>query len=137
MKFARPGSVGLHEVDVKALIDHIMTLMRFEAEERGIRLEQVMDEQLLPVLGDATQISQVLVNIIVNAFHAMPNGGHCRISAVQREAEGKPWVEITVKDSGVGITKEQLSHLFEPFYTTKSSGTGLGLADSIQDYAGS
>lgn len=139
MKFARPGSVGLHEVDVKALIDHIMTLMRFEAEERGIRLEQVMDEQLLPVLGDATQISQVLVNIIVNAFHAMPNGGHCQISAVPRETEGKPWVEISVKDSGVGITKEQLSHLFEPFYTTKSSGTGLGLAIAyriMQDHGG-
>ncbi|HEX6726908.1 MAG TPA: ATP-binding protein [Nitrospira sp.] len=139
MKFARPGSVGQHEVDVKALIDHIMTLMRFEAEERGIQLEQVMDEQLLPVLGDATQISQVLVNIIVNAFHAMPNGGHCRISALQREAEGKHWVEIAVKDSGVGITKEQLSHLFEPFYTTKSSGTGLGLAIAyriMQDHSG-
>lgn len=139
MKFARPGSVGLHEVDVETLIDHIMTLMRFEAEERGIRLERVMDEQLLPVLGDATQISQVLINIIVNAFHAMPNGGHCQISAVQREAEGKDWVEITVKDSGVGIAKEQLNHLFEPFYTTKSSGTGLGLAIAyriMQDHRG-
>lgn len=140
MKFARPGSVGLHEVDVKALIDHIMTLMRFEAEERGIRLERIVDEQLPPVLGDATQISQVLVNIIVNAFHAMPNGGHCQISAVQRESEGKHWIEIAVKDSGIGITREQLSHLFEPFYTTKSSGTGLGLAIAyriIQDHNGS
>lgn len=139
MKFARPGSVGLHAVDVKALINHIMTLMRFEAEERRIRLDQVMDEQLLPVLGDATQISQVLVNIIVNAFQAMPNGGLCQISAVQREAEGKSWVEITVKDSGIGITTEQLSHLFEPFYTTKSSGTGLGLAIAyriMQDHGG-
>lgn len=98
-----------------------------------------MDVQLLPVLGDATQISQVLVNIIVNAFHAMPNGGRCQISAVQREAEGKHWVEIAVKDSGIGITKEQLSHLFEPFYTTKSSGTGLGLAIAyriMQDHSG-
>jgi signal transduction histidine kinase len=98
-----------------------------------------MDEQLLPVRGDATQISQVLVNIIVNAFHAMPNGGHCEISAVQREAEGTHWVEITVKDNGVGITKEQLAHLFEPFYTTKSSGTGLGLAIAyriMQDHSG-
>ena len=139
MKFARPGSLGLHAVDIQALIDHIMTLMRFEAEERRIRLVQVTDEQLPPVLGDETQISQVLVNIIVNAFHAMPNGGLCQISAMQREGEGKRWVEITVKDSGVGITKEQLSHLFEPFYTTKSSGTGLGLAIAyriIQDHGG-
>lgn len=139
MKFARPGSLGLHEVDIKALIDHIVALMRFEAEERQIRLEQVTDRTVPPVLGDETQISQVLVNIVVNAFHAMPNGGLCQISAIQREAQGKLWVEITVQDSGVGITKEQLSHLFEPFYTTKPSGTGLGLAIAyriMQDHGG-
>jgi len=140
MKFARPGSVGLHEVDVKALLGHILALMRFEAEERKVRLEQVTEEDLPPVLGDETQISQVLVNIIVNSFHAMPNGGLCQITAGQRETDGKPWVEITVKDNGVGITKEQISHLFEPFYTTKSHGTGLGLAIAyriMQDHGGS
>jgi signal transduction histidine kinase len=129
----------LLEVDIKALIDHIMTLMCLEAQERRIRLEQVTDEELPPVLGDETQISQVLVNIVVNAFHAMPNGGLCQISAVQREAEGKCRVEITVRDSGVGISKQQLSRLFEPFYTTKPSGTGLGLAIAyriMQDHGG-
>ncbi|MDI3464644.1 MAG: Periplasmic sensor signal transduction histidine kinase [Nitrospira sp.] len=139
LKFARPGSLGLHEVDIRALIDHIMTLMRFEAQERQVRLEQVTNEELPSVLGDETQISQVLVNIVVNAFHAMPNGGLCRISAMQREAEGKRWVEIAVKDSGVGIAKKQLSRLFEPFYTTKPSGTGLGLAIAyriMQDHGG-
>lgn len=139
MKFARPGSVSLHEVDVKALINHILALMHFEAEERKIRLEQVAEEELPPVLGDETQISQVLVNIIVNAFHAMPNGGLCQVTVAQRETDGKPWVEITVKDNGVGITQEEISHLFEPFYTTKSSGTGLGLAIAyriMQDHGG-
>jgi PAS domain S-box-containing protein len=139
MKFARPGSISLHEVNVKALIDHILALMHFEAEDRKIRLEQVAEEELPPVLGDETQISQVLVNIIVNSFHAMPNGGLCQVTAALRETDGKPWVEITVKDDGVGITKEQISHLFEPFYTTKSSGTGLGLAIAyriMQDHGG-
>ncbi len=139
LKFARPGSLGLHEVDIRALIDHIMTLMRFEAQERQVRLEQVTNEELPSVLGDETQISQVLVNIVVNAFHAMPNGGLCQIAAMQREAEGKRWVEIAVKDSGVGIAKKQLSRLFEPFYTTKPSGTGLGLAIAyriMQDHGG-
>jgi signal transduction histidine kinase len=139
MKFARPGSVSLHEVDVKALIDHILALMQFEAEERKIRLEQVAEEELPPVVGDETHISQVLVNIIVNSFHAMPNGGLCQVTAAQRKTDGKPWVEITVKDDGVGITKEEISHLFEPFYTTKSSGTGLGLAIAyriMQDHGG-
>lgn len=140
MKFARPGAIGQHKVDVKTLMSHIMALMRFEAEERKVRLELVTEEELPPVLGDETQISQVLVNIIVNSFYAMPNGGRCHISAVHLEADGKPWIEITVKDSGVGITKDQLSHLFEPFYTTKSRGTGLGLAIAyriMQDHGGS
>lgn len=139
MKFARPGSVSLHEVDVKALIDHILALMHFEAEERKIRLEQVVEEELPPVVGDETHISQVLVNIIVNSFQAMPNGGLCQVTVAQRETDGKAWVEITVKDDGVGITKEEISHLFEPFYTTKSSGTGLGLAIAyriMQDHGG-
>jgi signal transduction histidine kinase len=139
MNFARPGSIELREVDVKALIDHIVALMRFEAEERKVQLDHVAVGELPPVLGDETQISQVLINIIVNSFHAMPDGGFCRISATRWEGDGKPWVEIIVEDSGVGISKYELSRLFEPFYTTKPSGTGLGLAVAyriMQDHGG-
>ena len=139
MKFARPGSVGLHEVDVQRVIEHIVALMQFEAEERKIRLEQCDRKDLPPVLGDETQISQVLVNIVVNAFHAMANGGRCHIAAEAHTADGTRWVDIVVRDTGVGIKEEALSRLFEPFYTTKSSGTGLGLAIAyriMQDHGG-
>ena len=139
MKFARPGSVGLHEVNVSALIEHIMALMQFEAEERKIRLEQTVEEPLPSVLGDETAISQVLVNIVVNAFHAMPNGGLCRIAAEARHANGTRWLVVSVKDTGIGIKKEELARVFEPFYTTKSSGTGLGLAIAyriMEDHGG-
>ena len=139
MKFARPGSMGLHAVDLPALIEHIVALMRFEAEERKIQLEQRVSKDMSPVLGDETQISQVLVNIVVNAFHAMPNGGHCCIATEERTEEGKRWVEIVVSDTGIGIEQENLPRLFEPFYTTKSGGTGLGLAIAyriMQDHGG-
>jgi PAS domain S-box-containing protein len=139
MKFARPGSVGLHEVNVSALIEHITALMQFEAEERKIRLEQAVEEPLPSVLGDETAISQVLVNIVVNAFHAMPNGGLCRIAAEARHANGTRWLVVSVKDTGIGIKKEELARVFEPFYTTKSSGTGLGLAIAyriMEDHGG-
>lgn len=139
MKFARPGSIELHELDVTKVIDHIMALMQFEAEERKVRLEQRVAKGLPPVFGDETQISQVLVNIVVNAFHAMPDGGFCRIVASERKTDGQHWVEIAVTDTGVGIRKEDLSRLFEPFYTTKSGGTGLGLAIAyriMQDHGG-
>lgn len=139
MKFARPGAVSLHEVDIDHLTTHIMSLMQFEAEERKIRMEKIVEEGLPPLLGDDTQIGQVLVNIVVNAFHAMPDGGVCRIAATQRKTDGKPWVEMTVRDTGVGIEKERLSRLFEPFYTTKETGSGLGLAIAyriMQDHGG-
>ena len=139
MKFARPGSVGLHDVNVSALIEHIVALMQFEAEERKIHLEQALEDSLPSVLGNETAISQVLVNVVVNAFHAMPNGGQCQIAAEARHANGTLWLDVSVKDTGVGIRKEELARMFEPFYTTKSSGTGLGLAIAyriMEDHGG-
>jgi len=128
MRFARPTSMGFHEVDLRKVIAHIMALMQFEAQERKIQLEERVEEGVPTVFGDETQISQVLVNILVNAFHAMPDGGRCSIATQERRNADHRWVEIVVSDTGVGIKKEDLSHLFEPFYTTKAGGTGLGLA---------
>jgi PAS domain S-box-containing protein len=139
MRFARPTSVDLHEVDLRRVIAHIMALMQFEAQERKIQLEERVEEGLPTVCGDETQISQVLVNIVVNAFHAMPNGGQCSIAMQERRNADHRWVEIVVSDTGVGIKKEDLAHLFEPFYTTKAGGTGLGLAIAyriMQDHGG-
>lgn len=128
MKFAGPGSLGRHDVDVPSLMAYLNSLMRFEAEERQIRLETLVEEGLPPVLGDETQISQVLVNVLVNAFHAMPHGGLCRMTATGRQVNGTAWVDLTITDTGAGIPKDQQARLFEPFYTTKADGTGLGLA---------
>jgi PAS domain S-box-containing protein len=139
MKFARPGSVGLNEVNVYALIEHILALMQFEAEEHKVQFEQRVEEGLPSVLGDETQISQVLVNIVLNALHAMPNGGRCRIAAEVHHATDTRWLIVSVKDTGIGIKKEELARVFEPFYTTKASGTGLGLAIAyriMEDHGG-
>jgi signal transduction histidine kinase len=128
MKFARPESVGLHEVDIVTLIQHIVTLMQFEATEHKIRLIGETDKLLPSVVGDEMAIGQVLVNVVINAMQAMPHGGVCRIVSEVSQIEEKSWLAISVKDTGVGIDKPVLSKLFEPFYTTKPSGTGLGLA---------
>jgi PAS domain S-box-containing protein len=139
MRFARPTSMGIHEVDLGKVIAHITALMQFEAQERNIRLEERVEEGLPPVFGDETQISQVLVNILVNAFQAMPDGGRCSIITQARSNADRRWVEVVVSDTGIGIKKEDLSRLFEPFYTTKAGGTGLGLAIAyriMQDHGG-
>ena len=137
--FIHGAGIGLHEVDLRTVIAHIMALMQFEAQERKIHLEERVEEELPPVFGDETQISQVLVNILVNAFQAMPDSGRCSIITQVRRNVDHHWVEIVVSDTGVGIKKEDLSRLFEPFYTTKTSGTGLGLAIAyriMQDHGG-
>ena len=139
MKFSRPSSVDAHEVEVHRVIEHIVALMQLEAQEHKIHLEQSIEKDLPPVLGDETQISQVLVNVVVNAFHAMAEGGRCHIAATTCTTNGKRWVEISVRDTGVGIPEEALPRLFDPFYTTKPSGSGLGLAIAyriMQDHGG-
>jgi PAS domain S-box-containing protein len=140
LKFARPTSVDPHEVDMYEVIKHIAALMQLEAHEHNIHLEQAVDNVLPPVLGDQTQISQVLVNVLVNAFHAMKAGGCCHVAATTCATDGKHWVDICVRDTGVGIPQDALPRLFDPFYTTKAGGSGLGLAIAyriMQDHGGS
>jgi PAS domain S-box-containing protein len=139
MKFARPSSVETLEVNVHRVIEHIVALMQLEAQEHHIRLDYTIEKELPPVLGDETQISQVLVNVVVNAFQAMAGGGRCHLAATTGTAEGKRWVDISVSDTGVGIPEEAMPRLFDPFYTTKPGGSGLGLAIAyriMQDHGG-
>lgn len=140
MKFARPGSLRLHAVDMEGVLSHLMSLLQYEAKDRRIELIVEVPDTVPVLLGDETEVSQVLVNVIVNAFQAMPDGGVCRVMVRGVVADGKEWVELIVEDKGVGITMEELPRLFEPFYTTKTEGSGLGLAIAyriVQDHEGS
>ena len=139
MKFARPGSLHLHTVDTEQLVSQIMALLQSEAQDRHIQLISQAPDSLPSLMGDETEISQVLVNVIVNAFQAMPDGGLCHVIMRGVTTDEKEWVELTVQDSGIGIKKEALPRLFEPFYTTKTAGSGLGLAIAyriVQDHEG-
>ncbi len=139
MKFARPGSLRLHTIDTEQLLSHIMSLLQYEAQDRRIQLMAKAPTNLPALMGDETEISQVLVNVIVNAFQAMPEGGVCHVIARGLKTDEKEWVELAVQDSGIGIKKEELARLFEPFYTTKTAGSGLGLAIAyriVQDHEG-
>ncbi|MEC4890275.1 MAG: ATP-binding protein [Nitrospira sp.] len=139
MKFARPGTLRLHAVDTGQLLSHIMSLLRYEAQDHHIQLKSNTSDPLPAIMGDETEISQVLVNVIVNAFQAMPEGGLCQVAARGCKADEKEWVELTVQDSGVGIKQDELPRLFEPFYTTKAAGSGLGLAIAyriVEDHGG-
>jgi signal transduction histidine kinase len=91
-----------------------------------------LGEKLPPVCADFDQIQQVLINIILNATQAMPEGGTLTIATsvakgVKIGKSSKKTVRIDIKDTGVGIIKENLSRLFTPFFTTKEKGKGVGL----------
>lgn len=139
MKFARPGSLQFHEFDINGVIAHIASLLQYEADERHVRLQLTLAQDLPAIVGDETQISQALLNVVVNAFQAMPDGGVVEIMAAPVRVDDKAWVEMIVRDTGRGIKIEDVSRLFEPFFTTKVNGSGLGLAIAyriLQDHGG-
>jgi two-component system, sporulation sensor kinase E len=119
----RPMSLELCEGDLNALIAGLGEFIRAELEQSNIRLLLELDEQLPPVLFDERYMKQVLLNLIKNAQAAMPKGGLLTIATVGRDSE----IRISVCDTGTGISQENLKKIFEPYFTTKGNGTGLGL----------
>ncbi|TAK92927.1 MAG: PAS domain S-box protein [Verrucomicrobia bacterium] len=109
---------SLNEVARKTL-----ELLRPELADRGITLKTKLARELLPAPIDANQIQQALVNLIKNASHAMTKGGTLTLQS----GESADGVWVSVADTGGGIPQEQINRIFEPFYTTKKKGSGLGL----------
>jgi len=122
LSFARGADSEHAPLDTHALLDEFVHFCH-EALPSGIRVTRSFDRHLPPLLGDDTQLMQVLVNLATNARDAMPEGGDLTLEA---RDEGE-WVRLTVTDTGVGMTPEVVSHIFEPFYSTKEVGRGTGL----------
>ncbi len=125
LDFARQRDPNLKSVDVNMVISESLDLL-----EHKIRLQNVEVEKYLAILprvtADFSQLQQVFMNLIINAIEAMEHGGKLVIKTLYDEAS--KMVEIEFTDTGIGIPKENLPKIFEPFYTTKSKGTGMGLA---------
>jgi signal transduction histidine kinase len=117
--------------DMNEAIHYAITLTRGEAINNGVSIQMQPAEGLPSFRADRVQVQQVIVNLIVNAIQAMSGAGDGRrelqISAKADEAEG---VRVEVRDTGPGLALESLPRLFEPFYTTKAEGMGMGLAIS-------
>lgn len=129
LDFSRLRKPDLKETDINKVIEKAFKLMRNTIEVSNIDVKLNLDDGLLHVFIDEHQIQQVLVNIISNAVQAMPEGGNLFIST--RPGKDKDFIEISITDTGKGITPEFLPHIFDPFFTTKGEGgTGLGLSVS-------
>ncbi|MCB0164877.1 MAG: PAS domain S-box protein [Anaerolineae bacterium] len=101
---------------------------QFSLRSSNVKLHTHIAPDLWPVEADKGQLSQVISNLIINAQQAMPDGGIIRLSAVNLETSGGRYVQITVRDEGVGIPPQYLDRIFDPYFTTKQKGSGLGLA---------
>ncbi|MFC2173092.1 ATP-binding protein [Acidobacteriota bacterium] len=123
--FARHIDVKVDQIDLPALIMEVLGFLEKEASYRNIKITTKITNDLPTIWSDRGQLQQVFLNIINNAFEAVDRDGNVAISIV-RSDNGQ--VAATVSDDGPGISKEDLRHIFEPFYTTKRHGTGLGLS---------
>jgi PAS domain S-box-containing protein len=136
--FARQAPREHAPVDLNAVVQETLLLMQKPLEVDNIRLVTNLEPALPPIMGDASTLQQVLLNLVTNAREAMGSGGEIRIET-GAAPERAGWVRMAIADTGPGISAEELSKMFDPFYTTKRSGTGLGLSVSygiIQDHHG-
>ncbi|HXC34518.1 MAG TPA: ATP-binding protein [Candidatus Acidoferrales bacterium] len=119
----RPAPLQLKLASLNDVVDKTLELLRPELENRGLTVKTRAARQLPPTSIDATQMQQVLVNLIKNAMQAMSRGGTLTLQT----GEGSDGIWVSVADTGGGIPQEEISRIFEPFYTTKKKGSGLGL----------
>ena len=117
-------------VDVIAAVSETLSLVNQEAENRGIELREVHQHNQMRALANESDLRLAILNLVQNAFNAMPDGGTLTVTTTT--AEG--WIQIIIEDNGVGIPEDILPHIFEPFFSRRASnslrGAGLGLAIS-------
>ena len=108
------------------VIQHSLKMIQRQAQEKSINITTSLSPELKDVSLDADRINQVLLNLYLNSIEAMEHGG--TLSVELSWDENSQRTKIAVSDTGVGINKEDLVHVFDPYFTTKQTGTGLGLA---------
>jgi signal transduction histidine kinase len=129
VNYARPGPLVLSSLSLYRLVADTLSFLEGQPALRSKRAENRVPEDLPRILVDSNQLSQVLMNLLINAAEATADGGSITISASKVAAENS--IEIRVSDTGCGIPPDILPHVFEPFFTTKhGKGTGLGLSIS-------
>lgn len=130
LEFSKPKPAHLVETSINDVVQSVHEFIRVQLRKHGVQVHLEMQDSLLPVLIDPAQISQVLINLVINAMQAMPDGGDLTITT--RRDPKKKRVDLLVTDTGVGIPPENIDKIFDPFFTNKPEGTGLGLAIARQ-----
>lgn len=130
LDYARPAQPSVQPVPLRPLFDEAIAAACLQAGSRADRVTAAVqvDEDAATVSADSRLLRQALVNLFLNSLQAMPREGRLEVRASRVSLEGKPYAEILVRDSGPGIPSDLVGKVFQPFFTTKATGTGLGLA---------
>jgi PAS domain S-box-containing protein len=133
----RSGEVGW--VDVNQLLEETLVLLDKKLKQSGVRVVSELAPHLPPVRARADQLRQVFLNLLLNGQQAIEGGGHIRVTTARYGQSIQPSVVIQISDSGVGISPDDLTRIFEPFFSTRKKGTGLGLwvtQDIVRQHGG-
>ena len=126
LSFAKQAPDETGAVNINTVIEETLLLVGKPLAKGGVQVTATLDRALGPIWGNGSALQQVLTNLLLNARDAMPRGGEVRIeTSVPPDRAG--WLRLTIADTGDGMTADALARIWEPFYTTKTSGTGLGL----------
>jgi len=119
----RPMDTKLEESNLNHVVSDLLEFVRYELEEANITLTESLDADLPPVMLDEKYMKQAILNIIKNAISAMPKGGELRVSTERQAGEAI----LSIADNGIGMSDDIINKIFEPYFTTKDFGSGLGL----------
>jgi two-component system, NtrC family, sensor histidine kinase HydH len=125
LRFAKPAPPLLQEADLVSLFEETLQLLKPQIEKQRITVQKEFNALPSTVL-DREQMKQVVLNLLLNALQAMSGGGLLRLSG--QVLEDNRWIQLSVQDTGVGIPPEDMNKLFDPFFSTKEGGVGLGLS---------
>ncbi|MBN2124815.1 MAG: PAS domain-containing protein [Deltaproteobacteria bacterium] len=126
LEFARPMELVKRPLSVQTVIQHALRMVEGQARDEGVEIQTHLPPDAVEVSADADKLQQVFLNLYLNAIQAMEGGGELSVDLSGETDSGR--IRIRIRDTGSGIVKEDLVHVFDPYFTTKQSGTGLGLA---------
>lgn len=128
MVLAKPKAIQLEEENIIPIIENVISLLEFEARKRKVTIHFQPQKPIIQIECDENRLKQVFLNFIKNGIEAMPDGGKIVISIDNIDDK----IQISIRDTGVGIPQDKLKKIGDPFYTTKKNGNGLGLMVSFK-----
>ncbi len=129
LDIARPLTITTGPVDLSVLASGCLELLEAKAQAKDIRIVRRYARELPLAQVDASKLEQALINLLLNAIEATPEGGRITVWTKARGGQEDRRLELGVRDTGAGIDSDQISHLFTPFFTSKTHGSGLGLSN--------